>query len=223
MKKFVPLMLSAVLAACSAKSPPTPPPIHDVSELRQALEAAGVSIEELDSSAPPVSGAEVSSWRVRGEVVHIFVFSDRAARDSGAETLVSVEAPDAAAGQEIQLWAHEDFVVVYPGTDGGTVLLISALLGDPQTQEVAGPDEPYPPAVSAAQQELALDLNVSPAVITVLEYTPVTWPDSCLGLAGKQEICALAETPGWKIEMRVNGEVYTVRADSFGNTLRLEE
>jgi hypothetical protein len=111
-------------------------------------------------------------------------------------------------------------IVVYPGTDGGLILLLSGLLGDSITQPISHVDEPYPPAVSAAIQSLADSLGINPGRIEVLNYEVVDWPDTCLGIPEPGVACAQVVTPGWRITLIVDGQSYDVNADEYGDNLR---
>ena len=118
------------------------------------------------------------------------------------------------------LWASGKLVVVYAGTKGGVILLLSGLLGDALTYVPSDTDEPYPPGVTSAIGALAAQLDVDPAQITVVAYEPVEWPDSCLGMPESEEACAEVITPGWQVRLELDGKVYELRSDSLGEQIR---
>lgn len=78
-----------------------------------------------------------------------------------------------------------------------------------------------PPAVAAAQAELAQQLGIEPGTIEVFSYEEMAWSDSCLGLGGPAESCLTAITPGWQVMLGVADEVYAVRTDETGQQVRV--
>jgi hypothetical protein len=80
-----------------------------------------------------------------------------------------------------------------------------------------------PPAVAAAQAELARQLGVEPGTIAVVSYAKMAWSDSCLGLGGPAESCAAESTPGWQVMLGVADEVYEVRTDETGQQVRVAD
>lgn len=78
-----------------------------------------------------------------------------------------------------------------------------------------------PEAVLNAQEWLAMQLNVQPADVQIIQMEQAEWPDSCLGLGRLNESCAAVITPGWQVIFEVNGQSYEVRTDVTGSTIRL--
>ena len=76
--------------------------------------------------------------------------------------------------------------------------------------------------VGAAQSLLAKKLNVQASEISLVSIAPVSWPDSCLGLPGPDEMCAQMVTDGFKVVLAVNGQNYTFHTDQTGRTIRQE-
>jgi hypothetical protein len=50
--------------------------------------------------------------------------------------------------------------------------------------------------------DLAARLSTPPGSITVVSLTPMTWPNSCLGLGTGGQVCAAVLTPGWLAILR---------------------
>ena len=73
-----------------------------------------------------------------------------------------------------------------------------------------------------AAQKLAADLKIDPSTISVQSTELVTWPDACLGLAVKDEMCAAVETPGFRVLLVVGSQRYTYRTDYAGKVIRAE-
>ncbi|NEQ31397.1 MAG: hypothetical protein F6K04_10380 [Leptolyngbya sp. SIO4C5] len=72
------------------------------------------------------------------------------------------------------------------------------------------------------QQDLAQRLNVSPSSLQIIEATPQTWPDQCLGLARPNERCQGGEVRGWQVQVASAQQMWTYRSDRFGTRLKLE-
>ena len=120
------------------------------------------------------------------------------------------------------IWSAGRLLVVYPGSDGGTILLLSGLLGDPFAATEPDIDEPYPPAILAAIGAAAAQMGVDPGEVQVLGYDFKEWPDSCLGLHGPDEMCAQAIVPGWLVRLNAGGDQIVFRVDEVGAELRQE-
>lgn len=217
------VLLCVSISSCSSDSLPTQALINNVVEFQRALEMAGEQVESADRLAPELPGGDGRSWEIREDVVYIYSFTGQEARELAVNAVVSGEAFRAHATGELQIWERRTFLVIYPGSDGGMVLLLSGLLGDPESRQLTGPDEPYPPAISAAQHVLADELGLSPVLVKVVDYESVIWPDSCLGLVGEGEACAQVETPGWRIRLSAQDEDYTLHSDSVGNVVEHPE
>jgi putative hemolysin len=76
--------------------------------------------------------------------------------------------------------------------------------------------------VGAAQALLARQLKVNASQISMVSIEPVSWPDSCLGLPGPDEMCAQMITDGYKVVLSVNGQNYTFHIDQTGRSIRQE-
>jgi hypothetical protein len=118
------------------------------------------------------------------------------------------------------IWTAGRLIVLYSGLDGGTVLLISGLLGDPLTVEAPVVDDPYPPAVLAAMGALAERLGSAPERLEVVRYEAVEWANSCLGLPQPDEACSEAITPGWLIILKAETREYEIHSDELGQAVR---
>ena len=221
--------LLGLLVACGSEAQPglpEPPKIETLAELQAALGEAGVPVSPIPNAAAPNLGVESQGLLVGSAPVQIYEYRSVVERRSVSDTiraggyLVRGAAVDWPARPNI--WAKGQLIVVYPGVDGGTVLLLSGLLGDPLTSEAPAIDEPYPPAVLAAIGAAAEATGVSPEEVHVLEYDFQEWPDGCLGLPGPDEICTEAIVPGWLVRLSVGGNQFVYRVDDVGAELRQE-
>lgn len=88
-------------------------------------------------------------------------------------------------------------------------------------QETADPATELPVAAVRAREELAAELGVDLETVQVLSFEQEEWPDSCLGMAGPDEMCLQVITPGWRILLSANGETYEVHTDRTGDSVRI--
>lgn len=70
---------------------------------------------------------------------------------------------------------------------------------------------------------LARQLGIDSSEVTVVGSEAVEWPDSCLGAAMEDEMCAEVITPGYRITLAAGGETYTYHTDQNGSWYRLVE
>jgi hypothetical protein len=90
-----------------------------------------------------------------------------------------------------------------------------------QVDATVTPEVPVlPPAVLAAQQSLASALGLPVDEVTLIEATPVDWPDSCLGAAQPDEMCAQVITPGYRLAFDTPQGQYVIHSDQTGRTYR---
>ncbi|MEK7682458.1 MAG: hypothetical protein AAB321_00230 [Chloroflexota bacterium] len=223
------LFASSIFAGCARYAEgtlPVPAVIETALDLTQALAAAGVTPTQSHQPAVPYFGVPGRTLRVGGSQVQVFEFENDQARAAVSQSIDPTGY--AVGGQPVDwegrpnIWAVGRLIVVYPGAGGGTVLLLSGLLGDPITAQRSDLDEPYPPAVLAAIDGLAEQSGSAPEAVEVVNYEAVEWPDGCLGLPDAGEACTEAITPGWRITLRLAGRTLSFRADALGTELRQE-
>ena len=219
-------LLSLVLTACAAQTRPAPPTIETIADLRSALEAAGVLVSQAPDAFAPDLGLEGRGLLVGGEPVVAYEYDSVVERRLVSDTIRAggyrVKGKPVDWPARPNIWVTGRLLLVYSGVNGGTVLLLSGLLGDPLTFEAPAVDEPYPPAILAAIGAAAEAAGASPEEVRVTEYEFQEWPDGCLGLPGPDEVCAQAVVPGWLVRLNVGGELIVFRLDSVGAELRQE-
>ena len=71
-------------------------------------------------------------------------------------------------------------------------------------------------AMQALNQANGIPLNE----IQVTSVEAAQWPDSCLGLARSDEMCAEVITPGWKIILDTADNIYIFHTDQSGENIR---
>lgn len=219
--------LSGCLAACATLAPDQLPPtraIEGTGDLLRALEAAGAAPSLTQGELLAELGGSGSVLRVGAAEIQAYEYPTVRERESLTGRLSQdgrqLDGRPLPWQGQPYVWATGRLLVAYVGTDGGLILLLSGLLGDPITIPEAGALEPYPPAVPAAMQALAEELGRSPEAITVVAYEQAEWPDACLGLPQPGEQCAQVVTPGWKVVLRMDGVDYELHTDEFGTQVR---
>ena len=219
-------ILTVVLTACAAQAQLAGPDIENAEDLQAALGAAGVVVSQAPNAAAPNLGVESQGLLVGSAPVQVYEYSSVVERRRVSDTIraggyrVNGKPVDWPARPNI--WVTGRLIVVYSGVDGGTVLLLSGLLGDAVTFEAPAVDEPYPPAVLAAIAAAAEATGASLQEVQVIEYAFQEWPDSCLGLPGPDEICAEAPVPGWLVRLNAGGDPIVFRLDEVGAEHRQE-
>ncbi len=83
---------------------------------------------------------------------------------------------------------------------------------------------PVPDAVAAARSIVAEKERVDEGVVIVMSAYEREWPNACLGLEAKDEMCAQVITPGFEVIVQVSttGERFTYRTNDTGSMLREE-
>lgn len=77
-----------------------------------------------------------------------------------------------------------------------------------------------PRPVLSARTALAEKLKLKLEQITVISFKPVDWPDACLGLPAKDEMCAQVITPGYRILLRAANQVYEAHTSGLEQSVR---
>ncbi len=223
-RRILVLSLVLVTCACGRTGTPQAQPYESIADLLNALEGAGAEIVTVGLEAP-LFDVDSQAVMLNGEKSELYEFANADERERGIIHLQALLEDDekntADKLSSARIWSHDRLIVVYFGRDGGTILLLSGLLGDPLGESHAPADKPFPPAVPASMRALAEELEISPTVIDVVSFDAVVWPDSCLGYPEQGEGCAEAETPGWVILLAVNQREYEIHTDEFGQEVRL--
>lgn len=85
----------------------------------------------------------------------------------------------------------------------------------------ASPARVIDPAAAPVIARLARQLRVPEEQILVDQVAHADWPNACLGLAAEGEICAQVITPGFAVNLLVDGQRYEFRTDTSGRRIRL--
>lgn len=203
---------------------PASPQLNGAADLVAALESAGRQVVWSGQEIHPAIPAPAELLLVDGAELQVFEFNSREERQRVTDDIDNAgnlqNEPLAPWEGQPHVWASGRLLVLYPGVNGATVLLLDGLLGDPLTTQRPAADEPFPPAVSAAVAALSEQLGTAPELVAVRRYESVEWPDSCLGAPAEGEACAQALTPGWLVILQVDDQEYVLRTDSLGTQVR---
>lgn len=83
------------------------------------------------------------------------------------------------------------------------------------------PEKPQdPPALTAAKAALAKESGIGVDEVTYVDMALKDWPDGCLGVAGKGEMCTQAMVPGFEIVLKANDAEHVYRTDMEGKSVR---
>jgi hypothetical protein len=228
------IVLSALMLvplACIPSSEPTAPAapaaIEDTTDLIDVLRGAGVAVQPTSAPADSAFGGSGQVLQIGGQLVQVYEYPSVGERQAVSQAIAAGQRPSSRAGDElppttIAVWAVGRLIVAYGGSDGGTHLLLQALLGDPITLAPEVVDEPYPAAVPAALTAAADLFGVAPSEIEVIGLEEMIWSDACLGLPEAGERCAEVRMPGWRITLRGGGVEAVFRTDQAGERVRLE-
>ncbi|MBM0742037.1 hypothetical protein JOY44_10465 [Phormidium sp. CLA17] len=72
------------------------------------------------------------------------------------------------------------------------------------------------------RKELSKQTGVSANKLQMVQSTPKTWSDGCLGLAKNDEICSQALVPGWQVVFSNGTQRWVYRTNATGRVYRLE-
>jgi hypothetical protein len=79
-----------------------------------------------------------------------------------------------------------------------------------------------PNLIKLVRKDLAQRTKIPLQEISVKNAKPMTWPDSCLGLAKTDEFCTQMLIQGWQIILSHDQKNWIYRTDSQGKVIRLE-
>lgn len=215
------MFLSLVCLGCG---PVRPAEVESADDLVSSLRRAGGNVEVLGEAEGSILGVPGRALRFGDAEVVAYEYATLSEREAISGSIapdgLSIGGVSVSWDGRPNIWAEGRLIVLYVGTDGGTIVLLSGLLGDPITGSAPPEDEPYPPGVTAAIGALARGLGIDPGSVDVLHYEAMDWPDACLGLPTPGEACAEIGISGWRVALSVAGEEYELRTDLTGSQVR---
>jgi hypothetical protein len=232
------LMIS--LISCNSQSVVTASPIpalvsnqvggnETLEQLIDHLTLTGTFVEVGGDIQQPFFLAQGKLLRVDDEEIQVYIYPDFATRRAASD---SISSDGTVIGQTNItwintpfIWASEDLIVFYLGSDPELVAVISGYLGEPlakpeTTPQEVEPDQDYPLAVFEAVKDLSIRQNLSADQIAVISFERQVWPDSCLGLADPGEMCKQALTSGYKIILSILDKDFIYHTDEIGYSVR---
>jgi hypothetical protein len=221
-------------------------------EKRAMAEWASLRYDELVADRTSAAWSLALDWHREGGIagfcdeVTVYLTGDYLVNNCKNPTLTPLAAPEPALpphltpGQLEQLYGWYDTLTNFAYTytdpavsDAMTTRFIFSGVGtqsatDQDVQEINAfasgllVEAAYPPAALAAEQALGESLGVPVSEITIVSVTPEEWPDSCLGAAPPDVMCAQVITPGYLVVLEANGMQYTYRTDQTGDKIAAE-
>ena len=79
------------------------------------------------------------------------------------------------------------------------------------------------PAAQAARKSLAEQMGIDVEQVVIQDVASVQWPDSCLGVQNPAESCLAVITPGYRVMLEVDGQLYQVNTNADGSAWRVLE
>ena len=116
-------------------------------------------------------------------------------------------------------------------TQGASPTGTPAPVTSPTSQPSSQPTQPPLPATPTAQplpqvivnvkEFLAKELGIQAEEISVVSFTAVEWPDSCLGIQTPGIMCAMIVTPGYKVFLQAGDKRYELHSNQTGQVVML--
>lgn len=93
----------------------------------------------------------------------------------------------------------------------------------PATQVNPALENALPPDVALnVQNKISETLGTPVESIQIEQVEKTDWPDACLGLPQKDEVCTQVVTPGWSLLFNIAGREVRYRVDETGTVIRQE-
>lgn len=74
----------------------------------------------------------------------------------------------------------------------------------------------------AVRQDLFRKTGIPEDQVQIKEASTAQWPNACLGLAARGEMCAEVIVPGWRIVLSDGNKTWIYRTDNQANRVRME-
>lgn len=77
--------------------------------------------------------------------------------------------------------------------------------------------------INAISRDINRNFRVPPGQLKVVTYSQQSWPNGCLGLGRRDELCTqIFIDNGWRVTMSDGRQTWNYRSDNTGRTIRLE-
>ncbi|MEX0271162.1 hypothetical protein AB3R30_18655 [Leptolyngbyaceae cyanobacterium UHCC 1019] len=95
---------------------------------------------------------------------------------------------------------------------------------------IKAPVKPIPEAIAklpstiadTIRQDLSQKTGIPADKLQLVQSTPKTWSDGCLGLAKADEMCSQAMVPGWQVVFSNGTQRWVYRTNATGKVYRME-
>jgi hypothetical protein len=77
--------------------------------------------------------------------------------------------------------------------------------------------------LEAVRLDLSRQTGIAAGQLRVTESSRQSWPNTCLGLAKADELCAQMIVEGWRVVVSDGRKIWVYRTDARGKILRLEK
>jgi len=193
----------------------------DTQALISSLQASGAQVsrvETIQETFFPISGEVLN---IDGASVQVFEFPNETERQAVsrwiAEDGSSIGTVMIDWASPPRIWATGRLIVIYVENDQTVFEKLTEILGDPITKEVEVPaNVTSNPAVAAAMDRLSQFKNIPLDQIELVSAEHVQWPDECMGISRRGQMCAQVITPGWRIVLQAGDQQYTFHTDEIG-------
>ncbi len=204
---IVVMLLGALaLAACGA------PDVEPGSAPGEAPTGTPESEQVAEEALPPARAALADFLGVDEDAIELEKVEDAEWSDS----CLGLGGPAESCLAEIT----PGFAITF-NVEGESYIVRTDLQGNAVRVEAAA--EQAPDAALAARERIAAETGVPVEEIEIVSWSPEEWSDSCLGLGGPDESCAAVITPGYLVVLRAGDQVFNVRTDESGESIRFQE
>lgn len=108
---------------------------------------------------------------------------------------------------------------------GKPAIAVSFMANQPDFVISAAPAQtvqPPPTLISTLRRSLSKQTGIPAKALRVVESSPKTWPNGCLGLARPDEMCTQVMISGWRVVFSHGSQRWIYRTDATGKNYRLE-
>lgn len=111
-------------------------------------------------------------------------------------------------GYKVILKAEGEIYIFHTNKDGSAIILA------PPIDETA--------VVTMTKEFMAKEMDIDSSDISILSVTTYDWPDGCLGISEEETACIQVITPGLRIELEYEGNVFSYRTNETGSIIKRE-
>ncbi|TET35402.1 MAG: hypothetical protein E3J69_05270, partial [Anaerolineales bacterium] len=131
-RRILALSLVLVICACGRTGATQEQRYESIDDLLSALADAGAEVVTISLNSP-LFDVDSRAVMLNGEKFELYEFENVDERERGVihlQALLEQDWKDTADElSSARIWSHDRLIVVYFGRDGGTILLLSGLLG----------------------------------------------------------------------------------------------